>query len=86
MSTSKRNKYYISNFTFFFQICTRGDDKKSICRGDSGSPLIHQDEKYLQRTQEGIVSYGTQGCLPTGTPTVFTKVQYYLPWIIENIQ
>ncbi len=60
----------------FFQICIRGDEGKSTCYGDSGSPGM--------KVQEGIVSYGEPIC-PRGYPVVFTLLQSYLDWIVENI-
>jgi secreted trypsin-like serine protease len=36
------------------------------------------------KVQEGIVSYGEPIC-PRGYPVVFTLLQSYLDWIVENI-
>eukprot|EP00546_Thalassionema_frauenfeldii_P005692 CAMPEP_0178928938 /NCGR_PEP_ID=MMETSP0786-20121207/20239_1 /TAXON_ID=186022 /ORGANISM="Thalassionema frauenfeldii, Strain CCMP 1798" /LENGTH=240 /DNA_ID=CAMNT_0020604973 /DNA_START=403 /DNA_END=1125 /DNA_ORIENTATION=- len=46
------------------------------CRGDSGGPAIFNDAIV------GIISYGA---CQVNVPTVFTKVQYYLPWIYQSI-
>jgi len=67
-----------------FKICTKGDERKTSCHGDSGSPLIQQKEDTLQWIQEGIVSYGEETC-PVGLPTVFTRLHFYLPWVLDNI-
>ena len=60
------------------------------CSGDSGGPLVAADKdagvlnkkpKYLI----GIVSFGTRKC-GQGYPGVYTSIEYYLPWIIENMK
>ncbi len=35
--------------------------------------------------QIGVVSFGSVGCAD-GTPTVFARVEKYVPWIRENIR
>ena len=60
---------------------------KDSCSGDSGGPLVAQVEgdfkqpKYLV----GIVSFGTSKCAQ-GIPGVYTSIDYYLPWILENMK
>ena len=57
------------------------------CSGDSGGPLVAQgpgdfkEPKYLV----GVVSFGTKKC-GTGYPGVYTSIEYYLPWILENMK
>ena len=51
------------------------------CFGDSGGPLIVKNNNNYELL--GLVSYGS-GC-DTNKPTIYTKVQYYYPWIAETI-
>ncbi|CAG9859350.1 unnamed protein product [Phyllotreta striolata] len=58
------------------QICTTGVERKGICRGDAGAPLV------LDGVLIGIGSYGsTLGC-SIGFPSVFTKISSYLSWLM----
>lgn len=56
------------------------------CRGDSGGPLMKLVRSvYWQLV--GIVSFGPKVCAIDGIDSkaaVFTKVQYYIPWIVQN--
>jgi len=67
--------------------CAGGEEGKDSCSGDSGGPLVAQVEgdfkepKYLV----GIVSFGTSKCAQ-GIPGVYTSIDYYLPWILENMK
>jgi hypothetical protein len=51
------------------------------CFGDSGGPLVVKNNNNYELL--GLVSYGS-GC-DTNKPTIYTKVQYYYPWISETI-
>jgi V8-like Glu-specific endopeptidase len=51
------------------------------CYGDSGGPLVvSRNNKYELL---GIVSYGS-GC-DVSKPTIYTKVNFYYPWIADSI-
>jgi len=69
------------------QICAGGIKGKDSCSGDSGGPLVAQgpgdfkEPKYLI----GIVSFGTKKC-GQGYPGVYTSIDYYLPWILANME
>ncbi|KAK4885130.1 hypothetical protein RN001_001401 [Aquatica leii] len=70
------------------QLCANGVRKQDACKGDSGGPLINStivngDFKYYQ---VGVVSFATAlTCGNVELPTVYTKVEYFLNWIITNI-
>ncbi|XP_022663563.1 trypsin alpha-3-like [Varroa destructor] len=64
-------------------ICAIGRSRDA-CQGDSGGPLM---ENLLDRdmwTQLGIVSWGF-GCGRPHTPGIYTKVEYYLPWMTSVV-
>lgn len=56
------------------------------CRGDSGGPLMRLVRRdYWELI--GVVSFGPGVCGIDGIdgkPAVFTKVQYFIPWVVEN--
>lgn len=55
--------------------------------GDSGNPLIsyvrYQGKE--RSVQMGIVSAGHSECGTNGIPGIYTDVNYYLEWILNNI-
>jgi len=57
----------------FTEICIKDTDS-SPCFGDSGGPLT------CNGRLAGVVSWGSGRCTP-GVPTVFTRVNYFGPWI-----
>ena len=60
---------------------------KDSCSGDSGGPLVAQVEGDFKQSKYlvGIVSFGTSKCAQ-GIPGVYTSIDYYLPWILENMK
>lgn len=70
------------------QLCAGGVPDKDSCGGDSGGPLMYPGRargvgvRYVQR---GIVSYGSKRCGVGGYPGVYTRVAYYMKWILDNI-
>lgn len=69
------------------QLCAGGRDDKDSCPGDSGGPLhaavyLYNDIRYAQY---GIVSFGPKFCGLQGFPGVYTRVIYYMNWILDNI-
>ncbi|KAB0801482.1 hypothetical protein PPYR_05836 [Photinus pyralis] len=59
-----------------------GQANRDSCSGDSGGPLMVNDGKWVQ---VGIVSWGI-GCGKGQYPGVYSRVQYFLPWIQKNIK
>lgn len=60
-------------------LCAVGDERRSACNGDSGGPLITESGDLI-----GLVSFGSgEGC-HHGHPVVFTRVTYFLDWILTN--
>ncbi|XP_056634735.1 phenoloxidase-activating factor 3-like [Diorhabda sublineata] len=72
----------------FKQVCAGGKNNKDSCQGDSGGPL-HQAAfvdglpKYIQ---QGVVSFGPRECGLEGYPGVYTRVAYYMDWILDTIR
>ncbi|CAH1976814.1 unnamed protein product [Acanthoscelides obtectus] len=69
------------------QLCAGGRNDKDSCSGDSGGPLqvstfLNDDTRYIQ---QGIVSFGHRFCGEEGFPGVYTKVAYYMDWVLDTI-
>ncbi|KAJ8925736.1 hypothetical protein NQ315_009584 [Exocentrus adspersus] len=69
------------------RLCIGGKAGKDSCRGDSGGPYhvaayFNEEFRYIQR---GIVSIGHIECGKKGFPAVYTNVDYYMKWILDNI-
>ncbi|XP_026320438.1 collagenase-like [Hyposmocoma kahamanoa] len=60
-------------------ICTSGAGGRSVCGGDSGGPLIHNDQLI------GIVSFGHVFGCEHGHPQVFSRISSYRVWILDRI-
>ncbi|KAJ8925739.1 hypothetical protein NQ315_009587 [Exocentrus adspersus] len=70
------------------QLCAGGRNNKDSCPGDSGGPLhvasfINDETRYVQ---QGVVSFGHRFCGSVGFPGVYTKVAYYMDWILDNMK
>ncbi|RZC43210.1 uncharacterized protein BDFB_002243, partial [Asbolus verrucosus] len=70
------------------QLCAGGTTKSDSCAGDSGGPLhvlmrLHEDQRFIQ---QGIVSFGPRDCGHSGFPGVYTRVDYYMDWILNNMK
>lgn len=66
------------------------DEKKGVCFGDSGGPLLLPSSTSQNNVQVGIVSRSSKFswepiCVKAGVPQVFTRVSYYHAWIQDNI-
>lgn len=96
-STDQCNKNYSKleiswlNIDEHFLCASDPQGKRDACQGDSGGPLMwnkqlnasHQDgpEKWYQL---GLVSFG-HGCANTQYPGVYTRISYYMPWILKVV-
>lgn len=70
------------------QLCATGDNFTEACKGDSGGPLTWDTAKSgeLKTTQIGIVSFKSLNtCGSEEIPTVFTRIDKYLDWILANM-
>lgn len=64
-------------------ICTSGIGGRGICEGDLGGPLII--ERNGLQWQIGIASlFPDSGCATT-SPSVYTRITSFLPWIRQNM-
>jgi len=85
------NKAYRRNTLTTSQLCAGGGrDHTDSCNGDSGGGLMIDSGKYLGQSEGnvhvlvGVVSYGSRLC--GDSPSVYTKVDQFIPWIKENIK
>ncbi|KAF5308212.1 hypothetical protein FQR65_LT06392 [Abscondita terminalis] len=69
------------------QICAAGKNSEDSCEGDSGGPLqkISHYNNEIRYMQYGIVSYGPTKCGHKDVPGVYTRVDKYMDWILQNI-
>ncbi|GLV43397.1 Melanization Protease 1 [Carabus blaptoides fortunei] len=70
------------------QMCVGGEKGKDSCNGDSGGPMLKAEvvngpPRYYQIA---VVSFGARNCGGTSTPGVYTRVVYYMSWILDNIK
>ncbi|GAU89592.1 hypothetical protein RvY_02126 [Ramazzottius varieornatus] len=56
---------------------------QSSCQGDSGGPLTCEDSAGVFHVT-GIVSWA-RGCAQNGYPTVYGRVSYMRPWLMETM-
>ncbi|XP_022919520.1 venom protease-like [Onthophagus taurus] len=69
------------------QLCAGGGEgeQKDTCQGDSGGPLqveINDSPKLYEII--GVTSFG-KGCGLENIPGVYTKVDYFNPWIVDIV-
>ncbi|XP_055637674.1 phenoloxidase-activating factor 3-like [Toxorhynchites rutilus septentrionalis] len=67
------------------QLCAGGTERMDNCAGDSGGPLQYYSRTEARAVQHGIVSYGLNSCGVESVPGVYTKVSYYIDWILQNL-
>lgn len=69
------------------QICAGGKKRQDSCSGDSGGPMhtaiyLNNEARYVQ---QGLVSFGPRECGLENFPGVYTRIDYYMDWILDNI-
>lgn len=79
------NEERFVNLNTTTHICAGGVPKVDSCKGDSGGPLVYKKGVDDPWYQVGIVSYGTKVC-GIGLPGIYTRVSFYIPWIMENLK
>ncbi|XP_008560236.1 complement factor D [Microplitis demolitor] len=62
-------------------VCTAANTGVDACKGDSGSPLVIDSNRYHQYLQIGIVSSGYDVECPSSRPGLYTRVDYFNEWI-----
>ncbi|KAK3859477.1 hypothetical protein Pcinc_034415 [Petrolisthes cinctipes] len=65
-------------------ICLDEQDTGS-CQGDSGGPLMLKRNGECAVEVVGLVSRGVNGCAGTRVPGIYTRVEYFLDWIVDTI-
>lgn len=72
------------------------DGRRDACQGDSGGPLMWSAQQQAKRRlgadqaeqqrwyQLGLVSFG-RGCANSKFPGVYTRISFYMPWIMSTI-
>ncbi|XP_014477561.1 PREDICTED: uncharacterized protein LOC106745987 [Dinoponera quadriceps] len=77
---------------WYKQMCAGGLTMVDSCMGDSGGPLqapaIYNApgiRNKIRFVQYGVVSYGLKQCGTTNVPGVYTRVAYYMDWILNII-
>ncbi|XP_031634546.1 serine protease easter-like isoform X2 [Contarinia nasturtii] len=86
--TRCNNEYRNNGFTMTNgHLCAQGDDRQDSCRGDSGGPLMYQHKNGLNVHYylAGIVSFGGRECGQPGVPSVYTRVDQYINWILAKL-
>lgn len=70
------------------QMCAGGEMGIDSCRGDSGAPLMEYNERAdtPHWSVVGIVSFGLTKCGQNGWPGVYTRVDKYIPWILNTMR
>ncbi|XP_038218231.1 phenoloxidase-activating enzyme-like [Zerene cesonia] len=71
-------KYNLANI-----ICAGGEEGKDSCRGDSGGPLMYEEDNIY--TVVGVLSFGHAKCGSKDKPAVHTEVFKYMKWITNEI-
>lgn len=65
------------------QLCAGGEAGKDSCKGDSGGPLMYENDRSFEVI--GVVSFGPSPCGKEDVPGVYTKVLEYNEWIRNTI-
>lgn len=79
---------FYDNPDFFDEgiFCAGGEQGKDACQGDSGSAVFVKDLLKNKVIQIGLVSGSVVPiCGEEGAPSYYTRVSYYLKWILDNL-
>ena len=78
----RKDKYVTVNSD---QMCAIGANRTDNCSGDSGGPLktVAVNARFVQY---GVVSYGLRTCGKETAPGVYTRVENYIDWILDNLE
>lgn len=80
--------YYSSskiNISASLQFCLGGERGRDSCRGDSGGPVLTEDQSAGKFYAIGLVSLGTARC-GRELPSVYTWIPSYMSWILDNVR
>uniref|UniRef100_A0A8D8WIX8 Serine protease easter n=1 Tax=Cacopsylla melanoneura TaxID=428564 RepID=A0A8D8WIX8_9HEMI len=73
------------------QICVGGEEGKDACSGDSGGPLLWKgsfEPDITERTY--VLGLGSlvadETCVLKGFPGVFTRTNFFMKWILDNMR
>ncbi|XP_053691721.1 CLIP domain-containing serine protease B4-like [Sabethes cyaneus] len=80
-------RHYLTASIDDSQICAGEEMGKDSCKGDSGGPLMDLtvSESSVVYYLAGVVSFGKQ-CGLADVPGVYTKVNWFGEWILDNIE
>lgn len=70
------------------QMCAGGKNEQDSCAGDSGGPLTNDYvlNGSFKTIQYGIVSLGPVICGREEFPAIYTRVDKYVGWILDNMK
>ncbi|XP_041778114.1 CLIP domain-containing serine protease 2-like [Anopheles merus] len=68
------------------QLCAIGSNLSDNCSGDSGGPLKSISIQNSRYVQYGVVSFGLRTCGKQSAPGVYTRVEHYVDWILEQLE
>lgn len=73
---------------WYKQMCAGGERDRDSCGGDSGGPLVFPGKlnRQVRYIQHGIVSFGHRRCGNGGFPGVYTRIAYYIDWILDSMR
>lgn len=58
----------------------------SLYIGDSGGPIMREDNRTGRFVLLGLVSFGPRTCGVSSFPGVYSRTSSYLEWILNNMQ